>query len=124
MNKRGFIGWIIIGIFVLILVVIGFIGITVYQVYSFGQTILKERVGLEAEVEELARGNCSKVVDIELRIDRIKTNAESTCKNPLIRYFVNRTESIPVKCDQIEKLYESTSEDFNLIKKACTNENL
>ena len=120
MNKRGFIGYILLAILGILIIIGAIIGITVYQVVSFVGFVQEEVPLLESDIADLTKGDCSKTSAIELRFNNIKSRSDSVCKNPLIKWGVSKAESLPFNCDNIETIYEGLLEDFDHVEEVCS----
>ena len=121
MNKKGLIGKILLIIGIIIFLLIGFIAISAYQVYGLVNTVQTERVLIEQDVQDLAKGNCSKIIDIEVRLDRIQGKAESVCGNPLIRAGLSKVENPPFSCDDLGTVKTEMLTGLDKVKEACNN---
>jgi hypothetical protein len=120
MNKRGLIGYILLSILGALIILGAIIGITVYQVVSFVGFVQEEVPLLESDIAALTKGDCSKTSAIELRFDNIKSESDSVCKNPLIRWGVSKADSLPFNCDNIETIYAGLLEDFDHVEEVCS----
>lgn len=121
MNKRGIIGNLFLAIILIVVIVIGVIGISVYQILSLIATVNVEKPLIDDAFIELAKGDCSKVTEMEVRIDRVKTKAESACRNPFIRAGVDKAEKLPFNCDELTNIEEQLSAGFSQMKVLCAN---
>jgi hypothetical protein len=121
MNKRGLIGKIfaVIGIVLFILLIIA--GITAYQAYGLIKLTQAEKINLETNIQELQKGDCSRIPAIETSANKIKAKAESSCKNPIINYAVTKIQQIPVKCADLKSFEEQMQNSLTQIKNACNN---
>jgi len=120
MNKRGFIGYILLAILGILIIIGAIIGITVYQVVSFVGFVQEEVPLLESDIADLTKGDCSKTSAIELRFNNIKSRSDGVCKNPLIKWGVSKADSLPFNCDNIETIYEGLLEDFDHVEEVCS----
>jgi len=121
MKKKGLIGKIFICIGIIILVVGVIIGFTAYQTYDLYKTIMNEQPNIENNAEALQRGDCSKIPEINISIEKIKSKAESACKNPIIRYTVEKMQQVPVKCDKLSTIETQIQVDLSKLREACAN---
>ena len=122
MNKKGLVGKILLIVLAIFLIIGIYIGFTAYQAYSTIKSIQAEQPLIEADVQALQQGDCSKIEPIETRISNIKAKAESSCKNPLINYIVKKIEQIPIKCDNLSSFETQMTSQFAQIKSACANQ--
>jgi hypothetical protein len=84
--------------------------------------------------EDIKKGNCSKLNNIETSINNIKNEINSACKNPIIsvsikKVMANRPVMLPsgptvVNCQNIEPIYSSYVAFIKPIKEICNNATL
>ena len=124
MNKKGLIGKIfaVIGIIILIILIIA--GITAYQAYDLYKTAMNEKTNVDSSIQQLQKGDCSKIADIENSAARIKSKANSACWNPIIRIAVAKMEQIPIKCNDLSAMENQMNQGLSQIKTICANETL
>lgn len=78
---------VIIGIVVLVVVLVGFVGYTIYQGLSLQKSLSEVSIDeITSDVEALAGGDCSKIEEIESLINEIK----SSCSNPALKYIIEK----------------------------------
>ncbi len=119
MNKKGLVGKIFLIIGIVILIIAGFIGITVYQVYSVMSTLNEQVPLIGQELDELENGACDKIGGIGVRIGLIKDKLDSACGNFLIRKALTKTQGVTVDCDNVGSIYEKFEESLDLNKRLC-----
>ena len=118
-DKRGLIGKIFLIIGVILLILIGVIAFTVYQAYSFFSFVQSQIPLIEADARAIGTGDCSKIDSIELRILNINSEAESRCKNPLIKITLEKIEEIPFNCDNLEEGHSLFLGEFDKVREVC-----
>ncbi len=125
MNKKGLIGKIIL---IIILLVIAFIGFTIWQVYTLVKTatteglIISTNIGIiSAKGSMLNKTDCDNLPKIEASIAKLKAKAQSSCMNPLIRMAVDRMQQIAIKCKDISTLDSQATQGLSQIKLLCSN---
>ena len=121
MNKKGLFGKIILIIGIIILLAIGYLAFTAYQVFSFVSFIQQEAPLLQSDLESVGDGDCSKLDAIKTRINNIKSEAEEVCGNYLIRKGLEKVESIPIACDNLDSQFNDAMEVIQLAEEGCSN---
>lgn len=108
-----------IGIIVLVVILVGFIGLTVYQGISLQQSLKKVSIDeITSDAEALVGGDCSKIPEIENLINDIK----SSCGNPALKYIIGKKgaeagqENI---CDEINNDNNEYIVKLNELKADC-----
>jgi len=107
MNKKGLLGKIFLLIILVIILAIGFIAISIYQAYSLASHIVKEVPKIQENSNSIITGDCEKLEEIKASWASIRTEIDSTCKNPLINYVSIRIEKLPTNCLTINE-FEAT----------------
>ena len=134
-NKKGLIGKILLVLLIIFLIVIAIAAITAYQIYHVYQVAKTEKNKIDANMEELnskmLAGDCSKINEIESSIYRISDEAQSACKNPIIKIGVRKYmadkpidisgQKVTVSCEDLVGLYEQAQSQFKPIKELCSN---
>jgi len=107
------------GVVVLVVILVGFIGWTVYQGISLQQSLKKVSIeDITSDAEALAGGDCSKIPEIENLINDIK----SSCGNPALKYIIEKKgaeagqENI---CDEIGNDNKEYIVKLNDLKEDC-----
>jgi predicted PurR-regulated permease PerM len=126
-NKSGLIGKIFAVIGIIILIILLVIGITVYQAYSLVNTIKTETPNIESGIRALMADkvpDCSKIEQTENSVSKVYKEANSACKNPIIRISSENIEQIPIKCNQLSVYKSGFEGNMTLVKKVCENETI
>ena len=121
MNKKGLIGKILLILVGIILVLGVIVGITAYQIYGLVKTVQTEQVNIQADINAMSKGDCSKIPDLEVSISKIKDSAINACANPIINYAVERMQQIQIKCKDLSALDAQVQSNLAGIKGACAN---
>ena len=134
MNKKGLIGKIFLIIIIIILLIGAVMGVTAYQAYHLYKTAEQEKIGIEEDIKILSeQKNCTKVDSIQTRFLKIKSEAGSACKNPLIKLGIKKfisnnpiklgEQSISLSCENLNTIYEEMTKQLQPIKEMCNNIN-
>jgi len=124
-HKRALIGQILLGVLAVIILLGAILGITAYQAYSFYKVIQQEGTSLNENILSLQeKENCSKIPAIESSSEKLKSEAFSACKNPIIKIIVEKTQQIPIKCGDLNSLSTQLEASLISIKEYCNQENL
>lgn len=119
MNKTGLFGlffWI-----VLTILIIGvFVGISINQAYSTYKDIKSDSIKIKEDVDS---GNCSRLENVKERKDSIFSKIDSVCKNPLLRYSIEKIEALPFSCKEKEKFKENIDTQISELFELCSQEN-
>ncbi|MEK6886007.1 MAG: hypothetical protein AABX17_03510 [Nanoarchaeota archaeon] len=125
MNKKGLIGKIILAV---ILLVILFVGITIWQVYGLVKTattdglVITTNIGaITAKGSMLNKTDCDKLPEIEASVNKLKAKLQSSCMNPLIKIAVDKMQQIAIKCKDIPTLETQVTQGLGQIKLLCSN---
>lgn len=121
-NKKGLVGKVFTAIGLIILIIIIAAAITANQAYNLYQTVQTEGAKIQDSTNALAKGDCSKIADIEASMNKITLEASSACVNPIIKIVVSKMDQIPIKCDDISALKAQNEQSLSKIKAACTNQ--
>lgn len=122
-DKRALIGNILLAILIIIVLIGAVIGITAYQAYSFYKVIQTEGTALNNNIQSLQNNqDCSKIQAIEASAEKIKSEATSACRNPIIKIAVDKMEQIPVKCGDLNSLTAQMQTSLTPIKEYCANQ--
>lgn len=138
MDKRGLFGKIFLIIWILIILIVLTIGITIYQGYRVYKVASNEKDKIIADSvilkEDIKKGNCSKLNDIETSINNIKSEINGACKNPIISMSIKKVMStrpvmLPsgpttINCQNIEPIYSNYVEFTKPLKEICNNATL
>jgi hypothetical protein len=132
MNKKGLIGKIFLFIGIIILIIIIIAGITAYQAYNLYKVAQKEQTGIEQDIKALSeQKDCTKIESIQTRFLNIKTEAESACKNPVIKIGVKKVladkpmnisgQNTVISCENLNMIYNEMLHQFQQIKDICAS---
>ena len=124
----GLIGKIFATIGIIILIIILIMGITAWQAYSLvkiatteGALIGKDLTEIASKGPALTKEDCAKVSEIETSTKKIKSKAQSSCKNPLIKIAIDNMQQVPIKCQDISTLDLQMTQGLAPIKAICAN---
>ena len=118
-NKKGFFGSIFGLVGLIILLAIIFIGFTAYQVYSLAKTVTHEIPAIQESVNGLIVGDCEKFDEVQTSIDSIKSEVNSACKNPLIKYAAAKIDRLPANCQTINDFETNLSSNLEQVRISC-----
>ena len=121
-SKRGMWGKIFAIVGIIILIVLIIVGVTAYQGYAVYKTAMSEKDNIQSNMQELAKGDCTKIPLIESSINKIKGKVVGACKNPIIRMALNKMDKVPIKCSNIGDLENQVNNSLAPIKEACGNQ--
>ncbi len=121
MDKRGLIGKIILIFLIIVILVIAAVGLTILQLYNFYKVYQEEKATLEIRAESISINDCPKLESVEASVNRLTKEAESMCKNPLIKISLDKISKIPLKCGDISSLKNERMADLAPLKAACEN---
>lgn len=126
MNKRGgLIGKIFLGIIVVIILVLVFIGFSAYQAYSSYKEIKTGVTEITSEIREvLGTKNCSKIDDINEKKEKVFSEIDSVCANPLLKWGIKKIKAIPLKCESKTEFKEDINLELNNFAELCNGNNL
>jgi cytoskeletal protein RodZ len=124
MNKKGLLGKIFAVIGIIFLVIILMVGITAWQVYSLYLTVQEENLNVNDSITSFQSGDCSKILNIQTSMSNIKSKAQSTCLNPIIRITLDKIKQVPIKCKDASVIESQTTILTTKLQEACNNQTL
>lgn len=124
MNKAGLFGKLILGIIVAIILILAFIGFSIYQAYSSVNIIKDEIVVLKNDIGEILDSkNCSKMDSVYGSQEKIFFEINYVCKNPLLKWTIKKIKIVPFKCEDEEKIKESFNSEMEKFENMCISGN-
>ncbi len=124
MYKKGLIGKILLGIFMLIVLILIVIGITAYQANQVIKVVQEETSKIQTSSNLLAQQqDCTQINEIEISVGKIETSVSDACKNPILKFAISKAESVPVKCETLPDLKKDFENKFAEAKDYCENPN-
>jgi len=127
MDKKGLLGKIFLLLLIILIIILLVIGISAYQAYNLFKVVKAEGPTISSNINAMLLAgipDCSKINKTENSINIIYSEAKSTCKNPLIKMLVEKTEKIPIKCSQLSEYKASFEGNLTQVKRVCSNETL
>lgn len=124
LNKRGLIGKILLGILVFVIIIFIVVGITIYQATQVIKVVQEETNKIQTSSNLLAQQkDCTQIIEIESGVGRIVSSVLGACKNPILKFAISRTGTVPVKCETLPALKKDFENKFTEAKLYCEDPN-